>query len=81
MGLADLENLPLTGTAARDLTLLSNLANLTYVELDPHQISDVSALANLKNLETLWIRGKPVGDEELARLNLALPNCKIVNTL
>ena len=40
-------------------------------------MSDLSPLAELNNLEALWLFGTQVSDEQLQELRQALPNCTI----
>ena len=41
------------------------------------QVTDLSPLAGLRNLKTLSLVHSPVTDEEVAKLQKALPNCNI----
>ena len=48
-----------------------------FLNLETKQISDLSPLAGLTNLERLDFHGYQISDEEWAMLRKALPNCKI----
>ncbi len=63
--------------AISDLSPLSNLTNLTYLNLDDNSISDISALSNLTNLTELYLWYNNISDisvlsnlTNLTRLNL-----------
>ena len=47
------------------------------VNLDDTQVSDLSPLAGLKTLTSLYLGSTPVSDEQVEILQKALPNCKI----
>ena len=47
------------------------------VFLDDTQVSDLSPLAELKNLITLYLYNSQVSDEQVQELRQALPNCRI----
>ena len=42
------------------------------------EFSDLSPLAKLTKLNKLDLRDTPVNDEEVAKLQKALPNCEII---
>ena len=75
--LATLKTLDLQGTSVTDISPLSNLKNLSWLDLSDNPISDLTPLARLTKLESLNLIGTSVTDEEVARLQKALPNCKI----
>jgi Leucine-rich repeat (LRR) protein len=41
------------------------------------QVSDLSPLAELKNLQNLYLNNTQVTEEQVQELRQALPNCKI----
>ena len=45
-----------------NLSPLSNLTNLTFLDLDYNSISDISALSNLTNLTELWLGSNSISD-------------------
>jgi internalin A len=47
-----------------DLSALSGLTNLTYLDLSNNQLSDISALSGLTKLESLYLSGNPVIDNK-----------------
>ena len=77
--MAKLEYLFLNGLKTNDLTPLSGLTKLKELKLLNVPVSDLSPLAKLKELESLKLSGVSINDDEVARLQLALPNCKIVS--
>ncbi len=47
------------------------------VDLHNTQVSDLTPLANLKSLRSLDVRDTPVSEEQITKLQQALPNCDI----
>ena len=45
-----------------DVSTLSGLTNLTYLNLSSNEISDVSVVSNLTNLEALWLYDNNISD-------------------
>ena len=78
-GLTKLEYLYLCDSRADDLTPLAGLTNLRVVKLVDMPVSDLSPLAKLGGLERLELRNAQATENEVARLQLALPDCKIVD--
>ena len=77
-GLTNLERLWLKGTLIEDVSPLAKLNNLQSLDLRGTQVHNVSALVGLSRLRSLDITGTPVSDEQVATLQQALPNCKII---
>jgi len=80
--LAKLKNLrwlDLSYTQFSDVTQLAGLTNLKSLRLYNTQVSDVTPLADITNLERLWLDGVQISDEEIEKLKLALPNCRIIH--
>ena len=78
MKLKNLKWLYLINTQVSDLSPLAELKNLKVLHLiNNTQVSDLSSLAELKNLLQLDLRNTLVSDEQLQRLQQALPNCDI----
>ena len=75
--LKNLKRLDLWSTEVSDLTPLAELKMLKELELQQSQVSDLSPLIELKNLSYLGLMSTPVGDEQVQKLRLALPNCTI----
>jgi Leucine-rich repeat (LRR) protein len=50
---------------------------LKDLDLDNNNISDISPLKNLVNLEELLIENNPISEGQFDELQKALPNCKI----
>ena len=50
---------------------------MTYLDLDNNNLTDLAPLAELKNLETLWLDGNPIPEDGKEMLEKALPNCFI----
>ena len=76
-GLENLEQLSLNQTEVSDLSPLASLQNLKLLYLQKIEVSDLSPLAQLKNLWELNLIGTKVTEEQIDKLKLALPNCKI----
>ena len=63
-----------------DLIPLAKLKQLKEVSLRNNEITDLSPLAGLKNLKALSLQNNPnLTKAELAKLQKALPNCKIIS--
>jgi hypothetical protein len=60
-----------------DLTSLVALENLKELYICSPKVKDLSPLAELKNLERLYLDYTQVTDEQVQRLQEALPNCVI----
>ena len=58
----NLKNLPLWGNPLADLSPISTLTSLEYLNISYCSISDISALSNLKNLASLNARGNYIVD-------------------
>ncbi|MCE9553909.1 MAG: leucine-rich repeat domain-containing protein [Planctomycetes bacterium] len=76
-GMTNLQELGLDQTQVSDLTPLAELKTLKVLVLRNTPVSDVSPLSNLTNLELLDLQNTQVTDAGVARLQKALPNCKI----
>ena len=77
--LQELEYLELFMNDITDLTPLTKLPNLIDLNLCQMRLEDITPLYEMKQLKRLWIsRRKPeFTDEEIAKLNEALPDCEI----
>jgi len=75
--LTQLTALVLQRTQVSDLSPLSGLTSLEDLTLDNTVIADLSPLLNLKNLKVLSCTNTKVTKEEVAKLQEALPDCKI----
>ena len=64
-------------TYVTDLSSLATLTNLTVLDLSGTVPINVSPLAAMKGLTSLNLIGTLVTDQEVAKLEEALPNCKI----
>jgi len=53
------------------------LTNLTYLDLDDNEISDINPLKKLTNLRYLSLRENPINDIDKQILQTTLPNCNI----
>ena len=61
-----------------DISVLSDLTQLTWLRLSDNEISDVSALEGLINLEDLYLEGNPIADfAPLRRLKSKNPGVNI----
>ena len=70
--------LALIETPVSDLTPLANLTNLKILELGQTQVTDLSPLANLTKLTWVDLSDTETTDEEVAKLQKAFPNCRII---
>ncbi len=75
--LTNLGYLGLSGTDVSDLSPLASLSNLRRLFLNGTVVSDLSPLASLTNLRRLFLNGTKVTKEEIAKLQAALPNCRV----
>jgi Leucine-rich repeat (LRR) protein len=53
------------------------LMNLKWLRFDNTQVTDLSPLVELKNLEGLLLQNTQVSDEQVQELRQALPHCEI----
>lgn len=60
-----------------DLPMLVNLRKMNLLAIWGHQISDLSPLESMSELEYLNVMSKNVSDQQVERLQRALPNCMI----
>jgi Leucine-rich repeat (LRR) protein len=67
----------LKNTQVSDLSPLAEWKNLEMLWLWDTQVSDLSPLSELKKLKSLNLRNTQVSEEQVEKLRLALPNCKI----
>jgi internalin A len=51
---------------------------MRFLDLAGNQISDLSPLAGLTNLEVLGLSGNPFSEDQIEMLKKALPNCRII---
>ncbi len=60
-----------------DLAPLTKLKILQALDISNTQANDLTPLANLKSLKWLFLANTPVGEEQITKLQHALPNCII----
>ena len=70
--------LDLSSNNIEDVTALPHLTNLTELNLSDNNISSIAPLRGLDNLQTLYIGGNPISQEDLVELEVSLPNCSII---
>ena len=80
--LKDLEYLEIFHDDIHDISCLAGLEHLTDLNIAFNRITDYSPLLGLKNLRRLWMADSwsdymPVPEDEVARLQEALPECRI----
>ncbi|MDI9432527.1 MAG: P-loop NTPase fold protein [Planctomycetota bacterium] len=75
--LTNLQWLDLRDTQVRDVTPLAALTNLQWLCLQRTQVSDVTPLMGLTSLQRLELRGTQVSEEQVKRLQEALPKLEI----
>jgi len=56
---------------------LADLSNLKYLNLDSIQVNDLTPLMGLNKLKYLDVEGTLATDEEVRKLQTALPNCRV----
>ena len=76
--LGSLQTLNLADTQVSDLQPLQNLTSLQTLALSFTQVSDLQPLENLTSLQTLNLSFTQVSDMEVAGLQDALPNVRII---
>ena len=79
--LASLTNLQVLNISSHqiiDIVPLASLTSLRELDLSGNQISDLEPLASLTNLQKLDLKGNPLTQEQIDKLQKALPDCKIV---
>jgi hypothetical protein len=77
-GLKQLKTLDLRNNRLTKVSALAGLEELKWLGLSNNHITDVSALAGLTQLETLFLDRNPnLTHLEIAKLQKALPNCRI----
>ncbi len=62
-----------------DFSVLGKLENLFSLNLERTVIDDITPLTNLKKLGLLVVTGTKLDENEIARLQEALPDCIIIN--
>ena len=80
--LKDLEYLEIFHDDIHDISCLAGLEHLVDLNICFNRITDYTPLLELKNLRRLWMANSwtdymTVPDEEVARLQEALPNCNV----
>ena len=78
--LTDLKELYLWDCQISDINSLSNLTNLNILALGGNTINDFSPLENLKNLTRLGLYKGQISEDQIAKLQSALPRCTIYFT-
>jgi len=73
----DLQYLELINNEITDLSPLANCTELIDLHIGKCNVSDITPLLGLTKLERLWLGGNPISEEDIARLQEALPNCQI----
>jgi len=76
----DAETVNLSGLGITDISALSELSAVKYLDLSDNTISDFSALYGLQTLKELYVSGTGISPEQIAALEQALPNC-VVNAM
>lgn len=75
--LVNLEELYLHRTAVSDISALAELSSLKFLGLSQTPVREVTPLAKLTQLQWLDLRETLAADDDIARLERALPNCNI----
>lgn len=63
-----------------DISVLAKLPNLLDLHIGQCNISDISPLFELKNLDRLWLPGNPVSEADVQALREAMPDVTINTT-
>jgi uncharacterized protein YuzE len=61
-----------------DLSALSGLTNLWYLNVASNDVSNVEPLKNLSNLTILTLSGNPISDADIVSLKQVLVNCSVI---
>ena len=61
-----------------DLTPLSMLSSIEYLDLSYNQLTSLQALMTLNTLRSLRITGNPLSVAEINALCFALPECQVI---
>lgn len=77
--LTELRGIMLDGTPVTDLSPLAKLKKLEGLFINRTKVTDLSPLRTLSKLSLLRVAGTPVSDEEIAKLQKALPECRIIS--
>ncbi|PHS18339.1 MAG: hypothetical protein COA78_02405 [Blastopirellula sp.] len=75
--LTQIEELSLSGSSVTDLSPLGKFENLKELDLQRTQATDISPLFKLKKLSLVHLMGTEVSKEEIAKLQKAVPDCKV----
>lgn len=67
----------LSDTSATDLSRMADLPDLQVLYLRKTGITNLSPISKLTHLQMMDLRNTCVDDEEVARLQEALPNCEV----
>ena len=76
-GLTELKELVLYDNQITDLKPLAGLTELTTLNLSDNQITDLTPLAGLTELKELLLFSNQITKAEIAKLQKALPKCRI----
>jgi len=76
--LTSLTGLRLSKSKVKDIVPLSSLTSLVYLGLDRTQVTDITPLSTLTSLTELNLTKTKVTKQDIAKLQKALPRCKIV---
>jgi hypothetical protein len=71
-----LETLQIAATQVADISLLRGMP-LTWIDLGNTKVTDLSPLHDCKTLKSMLIKNQKIDPAEIAKLQQALPDCKI----
>ncbi|MDO4815710.1 MAG: leucine-rich repeat domain-containing protein [Bacillota bacterium] len=74
---ADAQTVMLSGLGITDVSPLSGLTKVEFLDLSDNNISDFTALYGLQTLKELDVSGNNISPEQLSELEQALPNCRV----
>lgn len=75
---APLRELHLGNNNISDATPLMYLEDLETLDISGNRLYSVSPIKQLSNLKWLKLTGNPLGEDQVAELRQALPNCEII---
>ena len=76
---SDAEEIVARSRGIKSLSGLEHFTNLTRLDLDDNEITDLSPLYGLTNLRTLSLRGNGLSAEAIEALQTKLPACRILS--
>jgi len=76
-GMTELRELWFYNNYVEDINALSGLTNLEFLYMGGNEIKDASAVMNLYNLKELSLSGNNISNDQISRIDAAIPDCEI----